>query len=493
MTLIPLNLPPGVYANGTESQARGRYRDCNLVRWFEGTLRPMGGWVRHSAGALTGAGRAINAWVDNDAGRWAGIGSHSGLYAMDRTGVLFDITPAGFTAGTARAVVGGGYGGSDFGEGAFGAPGADPGLLTEATVWSLDTFGENLVGVSSADGLIYRWDRNTGTPAVALTGGAPTNNRALVVTEEGFLFALGAGGNPRLVQWADQQSDSDWTVDPTLQAGNFPLQTTGRLMAGKRIRGGTLIFTDQDVHLATYQGAPLIYSFERVGSGCGLISQGAAVVGGNAVVAWMGKSGFWTYDGYAQPLPCEVADRVFGDLNRSQVSLITSWYSPSYGEMTWHYPSVGSSENNRYVRWNHRENHWAIGALPRLACVQEGVFDYPLAVGADGHIYAHESGFDYGGAEPFVETGPIELDNGDRVFTALALIPDEQILGDVAATFYGRMQPNESELVHGPYSPTVKTDVRFTARLARMRLTGARAADWRVGAFKLDLIMGGLR
>ena len=41
---IPIKLPPGVYKNGTEYQAAGRWNNANLVRWYENTLRPINGW-----------------------------------------------------------------------------------------------------------------------------------------------------------------------------------------------------------------------------------------------------------------------------------------------------------------------------------------------------------------------------------------------------------------------------------------------------------------
>jgi hypothetical protein len=44
MPLVPLNIPKGQYANGTEYQSQGRWRDVNLVRWHEDALRPIGGW-----------------------------------------------------------------------------------------------------------------------------------------------------------------------------------------------------------------------------------------------------------------------------------------------------------------------------------------------------------------------------------------------------------------------------------------------------------------
>ena len=39
--LVPLNLPPGLYRNGTTYQAKGRWAKGHLVRWLpDGTRYP---------------------------------------------------------------------------------------------------------------------------------------------------------------------------------------------------------------------------------------------------------------------------------------------------------------------------------------------------------------------------------------------------------------------------------------------------------------------
>lgn len=43
-TTVKLDLPPGVARNGTAYQNEGRWYDASLVRWFEKTMRPVGGW-----------------------------------------------------------------------------------------------------------------------------------------------------------------------------------------------------------------------------------------------------------------------------------------------------------------------------------------------------------------------------------------------------------------------------------------------------------------
>jgi hypothetical protein len=130
-------------------------------------------------------------------------------------------------------------------------------------MWTLDTWGEFLVGVSPDDGYIYQWENDTATIAAKVTN-APTA-AAVVVTPERFMFALGADGDPRAVAWSDQEDNTEWTAGPTNQAGSFPLQTYGRLMCGKAVKGGTLVFTDLDAHLASFIGGNDIYRFDKVG------------------------------------------------------------------------------------------------------------------------------------------------------------------------------------------------------------------------------------
>jgi hypothetical protein len=66
MTFIPLQIPPGVYRNGTDLQSQGRWRDSNLVRWLDDTLRPIGGWRIRSNTAAGAKIRGMKGWIDNE-------------------------------------------------------------------------------------------------------------------------------------------------------------------------------------------------------------------------------------------------------------------------------------------------------------------------------------------------------------------------------------------------------------------------------------------
>lgn len=484
--LVNIDLPPGLMANGTARQAQNRWRSGDLVRWPDGSnLQPVGGWSALTEDTVSGKGRCCVAWVANNGNRYLGVGTHSGLYVMTAAGDVYDITPSGFTSGNGDAVSTTGYGGGAFGVGTYGTPRPDTGTFVPASVWSLDTWGQYLVGCMDGDGKLYEWQLNTGTPAAAISG-APTGCTGLVVTAERFIFAL----KNRTVYWCDQGVNTDWTAGTTDQAGDQDLDTTGRLLCGQRVSGGTLLFTNTDVWLARYQGLPAVYGFTKVGDNCGIIAKGAAVSLDSRAV-WMGKDNFYLYDGGVSQLSSEVADYVFSDISASSTSKITAWHNTQFSEVWWFYPSSGTTENNRYVKWNYRLGTWDYGSLPRTCGTPAGVFTYPICVDADGAIWNHEIGWNWGGSTPYARTWPISwpgaLGGSDSRTMVTGFVPDERTEGDSEVTFYVSEWPNGAQSTYTFPISTNPVDCLFTGRFVEMKIAFVEEADARAGIYQLDV------
>ena len=485
MTLIPLDVPAGFYRNGTDLDASGRWRDGSLVRWRDGSLRPIGGWQERKASFSTNPIRGMHSWEANDGTAWLSGGSHSELKAMTGSNIVYDIAPTDLAIGRADAEIETGYGYGFYNTGYYGQPRPDYGNFSEATTWSLDNWGEYLVACHTEDGRLLEWQLDTNVKA-AVVANAPTNNSGIIVTEERFIFALGAGGNPRKVQWCDREDNTTWTPAATNEAGDIELQTSGQIMTAIRTKGQTLILTDVDAHTARYAGPPYVYGFERVGTSCGVISR-KAVADVDVGVFWMGQRGFYLFDGNSvNELPCEVHDYVFGDMNPAQQSKIWSLNNGQFGEVWWFYPSANSTEIDRYVVFDYKEQHWLIGNLSRTSGVQRGVFKYPFMTNTDVDLLEHEVGYNMDGSSIFAETGPISIGTGENIMSVTKLIPDELTQGDVSLTFKTRFHPNDTESSHGPFDPSNPTSVRFTGRQMRMRVTGDQIGAWRVGTMRVD-------
>lgn len=502
MALIPLKIPAGVYRVGTDFEGQGRWRDTNLVRWQQGSLRPVGGWSSRQdlSASLTSIPRGMHSWIDNGASSRYAIGTSNEVIVINSTGIVTDITPSGLTTGAASALVNTAFGGGfySYGGSIYGRKQPTSGVFQEADSWSLDNWGEYLVGCLTSDGQLYEWDLNTSNDFVQMTG-SPTGCKGLVVTEERFVFGLQAGANPRKVQWCDREDTATWTPLATNEAGDFELQTNGEIMQGVRTRGGTLIVTTTDAHLATYQGPPYVYGFQRVGNACGCASRHAVVAVGTAAF-WLGKEAFFMFDGSAaQQMPCDVQDYVFEDMNKNQITKVYGVQNSEYGEVWWFYPSSSSTECDSYVVYDYQENHWHVGRINRTCGVDQGVFSEPLWVDETGIAYDHElHGIGHGSYTPYAETSAITLGNGDQVMKINQLISDEGTKGEVKVQFKTRFHPNDTERTY-PSSSTYynltgdPTSVRFTGRQVRIRVEATGADDFRVGTMRINAESGGRR
>jgi hypothetical protein len=503
MALIPLDLPPGVFRNGTAYQSKGRWYDANLVRWKNGQLQPVGGWQKITADPLAGKTRGLMSWRDNRAGRWLAIGTNEGL-AVFNNDKFYPITPEDFVPGRENSVYGLGWGAGKYGQDAYGTERAATGLILEAATWSLDNWGENLVACASHEGKIYQWvvpaDSTDPVVDAAIIATAPTGVRAIVVSEERHLVALGADGDPRKIAWSDQENNAVWTPSATNAAGDLQLVTPGLVQCGRRMPGQILVWTDVDLHVMRYIGQPFIYSIERAGEG-GIVGPNAHMAFGNTCV-WMGDKGFWAFDGTIRPLESEVNDYVFGNINLFQAAKITAAHISELGEIWWFYPSRNAVENDRYVIWNYRENHWSIGQLARTAWADAGAFSNPIAAGVDGHLYQHEQGWTDNGAtrvgQVYAQSAPIELGNGDQILSVVQMIPDgcPNVPTCTQVSFDLQFTPQGQFYSKGPYTfsrPDGYSDARFTARQVRMKIEATQDAPFRFGTLRLEGRMGSRR
>lgn len=495
MPLIPIKLPPGIYRVGTDYEGANRWRDASLIRWHQGSMRPVGGW-REKADAsslITAAPRAMHIWIDNSQVANSVIASANELVYINSGGVATDITPTGFTTGEQDAQANYAYGGSFFGLGLFGVRREGSSQFQEADTWSLDNYGEYLVACATSDGKLYEWQLDTGVEPAQISN-SPTSCKGLVVTEERFIFALQAGGNPRKVAWCDREDNTLWTPAATNEAGDLELQTNGEIMCAARMRGRTIILTNTDAHIATYQGPPYVYGFERVGTACGAVSR-KSLVAVDQGAFWMGREAFYMFDGStAKQMACDVQDYIFDNLNSNQNSKVHAVHNSEYGEIWWFYPSDGSTECDSYVSYDYLENHWEIGQIDRTTGADQGVFVRPQWVDPTGIVYEHEiQGIGHGDSTPFAESGPISLGNGDSVMKVNELIPDEETQGGVQIKFKTRFYPNDTEREYGPFQTSNPTSLRFTGRQVRLRVEATGNDDFRVGIMRINATPGGRR
>ena len=423
-------------------------------------------------------------------------------------------------------------------------------------LWILDNYGTKLIALIY-NGQCFEWDSSvanpTGTRATIISG-APTASRHMIVSPvDRHLIFLGtettigdtSTQDDMFIRWSDQESLSDYTPTATNTAGTQRLAQGSRIIGAIRGRDTMYIWTDAALFLMRFVGQPFTFSFEHVGTNCGLIGKNACMeVDGTAF--WMSENGFFQYSGQLQTMPCLVEDFVFDDLNSTPRDLINAGLNNLFGEVSWYYCSSGSDVVDRVVTYNYLESVmlkkpiWYTGDLARTAWSDSSVFDKPHAcyydnaddvsydvVGNTDGItvyYEHETGTDQvdaGGVVTAIAANVLSGDfditqkraaqgqmlgtpdlrgDGEYLMKIRRFLPDFITqAGDTRITLFLRNYPNSSAASSslGPFtitSSTDKVDTRARARAIALKIENTSSSqNWKLGTFRLDIQPDGRR
>ena len=402
------------------------------------------------------------------------------------------------------------YGGGGYGTGTAVTPSSGPAI--DADDWTLDNFGEILIACPDRDQSfqstpfqpIYQWDEGA-AQATIITNAPPVNDGIFVAMPQRQVVAWGSTQtgiqDPLLIQWSDIGNLNVWTDLVTNQAGSFRIPKGSKIVSCVQGPQQGIVWTDIDVWSMQYVNQPFIYSFNEIGTGCGLIARKAAA-SINGIYYWMGSSfQFYTLSGYGvQPLPCSVWDVVFQNLDTNNLQKIRVAVNSRFGEIQWFYPSItgGTGEVDSYVKYNVYLNVWDVGALGRSAWVDQSVLGPPI--GADPTtllLQQHEISNDADGVamQPFFQSGFYAVAEGDVKAFVDWIWPDFK-WGQVSQAQSATLQisflvadyPGDTPQVFGPYSVTQATEyfyTRFRARLMAVKIASSDLGSfWRIGAIR---------
>ena len=425
----------------------------------------------------------------------------------------------------------------------------DPGM------WVLDNYGTKLIALIY-NGQCFEWDAAgagaTSTRATLLANAPTASRHVLVSTPDRHLVFFGtettvgstSTQDDMFIRFSSQESidqTDSYTVKANNTAGTQRLADGSKIMGAIKGRDAIYVWTDTALFLMKFVGLPFTFSFEQVGTNCGLLGKNACIeVDGKAY--WMSENGFFTYDGQLKSMPCLVEDFVYDDINVVSRDLINAGLNNLFGEISWYYGTVNSNQINRNVTYNYLDSSpkrpiWTTGTLPRTAWQDSAVFEKPHATfydpsdnastdctgNTDGSTiyYQQETGTDQinaGGVTTAVigsitsgdfditqrrsNTGatvgmPDLRGDGEFIMRISRFIPDFiSQTGNTQVSFVTRTYPNSSATTTNFTidSNTTKKDTRLRARSIALKVANTTTSeDWKLGTFRLDIHPGGRR
>jgi len=423
-------------------------------------------------------------------------------------------------------------------------------IVTAPGLWSLDNFGNKLIA-TIFDGATFEWDSNaagaTSTRATIIANAPTAAIKTLVSTPDRHLVFIGtettigttSTQDDMYIRWSDQESinaSTSYAPSATNTAGTQRLADGTRIVAAIRGRDAIYIWTDTSLFIMRFVGPPFTFSFQQVGTNCGLIGQHAAVeVDGSAY--WMSENGFFRYTGKLESLPCLVEDYVYDDLASVPKQHIYAGLNNLFGEVTWFYPGSGSSSNNRSVTYNYMDSTvdrpvWTTSSLARSSWSDSHIFGKPHATDYDEDAtsdttvgntdgvtiyYEHETGVNQikaGTASAIaasIESGDFDISavqgggadlrgDGEFMMKIRRVLPDFlQQTGDARVTLNLKNYPTDAQASSslGPFTSTTSTtkiDTRARARAISLKVDNTSTTQhWKLGTFRLDIQPDGRR
>lgn len=532
---IALNLGTTTYRIVAPSNATGTVNNGGAVPSFTTTNGSATVTVTLVAHGLSIGGK-INFPISTTVGGIAILGTYTALtvptadtFTIAASALATSGATVSMNSGQARIqyhialgpqTAGTGYGIGTYGSGGYGTgttSSAQTGTNITATDWTLDNWGEILTACPDG-GAIYTWQPGAGFQNAGMVSGqgAPPYNTGMFIASEiqimiayGSTAALNIGldQDPLLVKWSDQGDYTNWEEGTASQAGSRRLSSGSMIVAGMASPQFNLLWTDVGLWSMSYISPPLVFGFNPIGFGCGLIGKHAAVRQG-ANIYWMGYDNFWVLGGGApQVVPCTVWDFVFQDLNTTYRHKCWAWSNTSFNEVSFFFPraSTSATEPDAYVKINTLSGAWDFGVLDRSCGIDQSFLAKPLSATPSGLIYEHEVSANADGQPmvPSFTSGEYQLSEGQDVMLVDWVLPDMKF-GDypdvdgsasIQITFYSRFYPGGAQRTYGPYTFTSSTkyiNTRIRGRLISFKMESSDLNSyWRVGGCRFRIAPDG--
>jgi hypothetical protein len=385
---------------------------------------------------------------------------------------------------------------------------------------SIDNFGEDVI-VSNRGGPLYYYDTSLNTSSAVPSPTLPlleinetnfTGSAAPPVIVDSFIISQGHGHvvafgcndigaltqNRMLVRWSDRHNPFTWMPTASGEAGGDVLRSGNEIRGGIATKDEIVIFTDTSLYSMRYVGSPEIYGIQLISANSPSYSRMSAVAVDNSVY-FMGNEQFYAYSGSVQPLPKNLSNYVFDDMNISMKAKVFAGVNSAFTEVLWFYPSGTSFECDKYVAFNYANGTWTMGSYDMVSLTEGSantsganlnrtswedttvfanptasyVLEYDPVATADqpetqlSRMMSHESGTSANGEpiEHHIESGEVDLDDGYHYAFYDKLLPDIQLFNvennvdaSLTASMQGRDLPGKAQKAASSISITDFSD-----------------------------------
>lgn len=321
-----------------------------------------------------------------------------------------------------------------------------------------------------------------------------------------FLFLYGSDG---LIKNSDLNKPFVFTIGGGSYANETYVGDGQKIVYGAAIKSGAapsgLFWSLTAVHKVTFTGGSTNWSYSTLSSEISILSK-KSVVEYDGRYYWPGVDRFYVASSSGvEELPNTFNSNEFlTTFNRDHITKMWGTKTPRFGEIWWHYPSGTSTECDRAIIFNVKENCWHDIPISRSAGLAPVSSPFPIWADED-RLYLQEFGKNEITATQELTirssftTNSIGFLTGSQdspqVNTVISRIePDFEQVGDMTVSTVTRRYANSPDEEGTPmtFGPTTeKVDIRDQSRILRLKFTSnTLSGDYWLGKTLLHLSPG---
>lgn len=242
--------------------------------------------------------------------------------------------------------------------------------------WRFIQYGERVIACNGLSDPIQSYVMGVSSAFADLAAAAPRARHAAVINNfvmVGNTYDGTDGNVANRVWWCAIDDPTDW---PTIgssdaaqkQSDRQDLPSGGWVQALIGAVGGAdgAVFCENSIYRVTYEGAPLVFSFDEIERGRGTPAP-RSVVNVGPFALYLGQEGFYSFNGASStPIGNQKVDKFFyEDLDTAYIDQIHAVADPINKLVFWAYPSYSSMNGacDKMIIYNWEIGRWSYAEI----------------------------------------------------------------------------------------------------------------------------------
>lgn len=259
---------------------------------------------------------------------------------------------------------------------------------TDDNLWSFESWGEFVAATNNVDKpQLYK----PGVGTFELMGGLDDIDYAEHVIERTpYAFLINNSFSDKNISWCDTDNIESWVIGSPSLAGDLEARglNTG-IKAAVTYDNYIALFSQDEMRSLDFINSPYLFGINPKLKGIGTVSK-AGVVAANGVLFGFGPRGIWVTDGTKSEYIAQgvLHQFIYNNINKSKWQKVCGWHDQIQSTVSFFYPTLGSTSNDRGIGYNYRNGSFTIFNYGRSAAQDTGVFDFGITGDKLGYVYA---------------------------------------------------------------------------------------------------------